>query len=125
LVTPSHHRVHHASNALYLDRNLGMLFIVWDKLFGTFQEELDPQVYQPICYGLTKPLEHSDPLNLVLHEWRQMWRDVRKQSSWRHKLACVLGPPGWSPDGSSLTSDQLREQEAGQYPPAQQMRIDR
>ena len=125
LVTPSHHRVHHASNARYLDRNLGMFLIIWDKLFGTFQQELSPQEYQPIRYGLTKPLGRPNALELVFHEWRQIWRDVRRQRSWRHKWHCLLGPPGWSPDGSSLTSDQLREQEAGQYPPAQGMGIDR
>lgn len=125
IVTPSHHRVHHGSNVKYLDKNMGMFLIIWDKLFGTFQQELSPQEYQPIRYGLTKPLGRPNALELVFHEWRQIWRDVRRQRSWRHKWHCLLGPPGWSPDGSSLTSDQLREQEAGQYPPAQGMGIDR
>src|SRR4029077_1642445 len=56
LVTPSHHRVHHASNPKYLDRNMGMFLIIWDQLFGTFQAELPDEDYQPKKYGLTKPL---------------------------------------------------------------------
>jgi sterol desaturase/sphingolipid hydroxylase (fatty acid hydroxylase superfamily) len=58
LVTPSHHRVHHASNPKYLDKNMGMFLIVWDKLFGTFQEELPAANYQPIQYGLTKNIDN-------------------------------------------------------------------
>lgn len=112
LVTPSHHRVHHASNARYLDRNLGMLLIIWDKWFGTFQPEMEPDVYEPIRYGLTKPLEQPNAVNLVLHEWKSMGSDLRRSGFWRDKLRYVFGPPGWSHDGRSLTSNQLREREA-------------
>lgn len=112
LVTPSHHRVHHASNARYLDRNLGMLLIIWDKWFGTFQPEMEPGVYEPIRYGLTKPLDHPNAVNLVLHEWKNIGSDLRSTGSWRDKLRYVFGPPGWSHDGRSLTSNQLREKEA-------------
>lgn len=95
LVTPSHHRVHHASNPRYLDKNMGMIFIVWDKLFGTFVPEDDAD---PPRYGLTKPLPARDPLTLVFHEWRAIFRDVREQATtWREKLAFVFARPGWTP----------------------------
>lgn len=111
LVTPSHHRVHHASNALYLDRNLGMFLIIWDKIFGTFQPELPAEQYQPIRYGLTKSIGNPNPIKLVFHEWYNIWRDNLRHLSWGNRLRYIFGPPGWSHDGSTLTSDQLREQE--------------
>ncbi len=115
LVTPSHHRVHHASNPKYLDMNMGMFLIIWDKLFGTFQEELPAQAYQPIRYGLTRPLAKETPGNIVFHEWVSMLRDVLRQDiSWRQRLSYVFGPPGWSHDGSRQTSDELRQMESGQ-----------
>ncbi len=116
LVTPSHHRVHHASNALYLDRNLGMLLIIWDKIFGTFQPELPAEAYQPLRYGLTKNLDHPNALSLIFHEWRNIANDLNKSQRWTDRLKYVFGPPGWSHDGSTLTSDQLREKEATNRP---------
>jgi sterol desaturase/sphingolipid hydroxylase (fatty acid hydroxylase superfamily) len=117
LVTPSHHRVHHASNPKYLDKNMGMLLIIWDRLFGTFQPELTDQAYQPKKYGLTKPIEKKNPVNLVFHEWRNMLKDVlRKDISIKEKWNYLFGPPGWSHDGSSRTSQQLREMESAPYP---------
>jgi sterol desaturase/sphingolipid hydroxylase (fatty acid hydroxylase superfamily) len=117
LVTPSHHRVHHASNAKYLDRNMGMFLIIWDKLFGTFQEELAAPEYEPIKYGLTKPIEKETPVTIVFHEWDSIWKDIsRKDIGFKEKFAYIFGPPGWSHDGSRLTSDELRQQEAGIQP---------
>lgn len=116
LVTPSHHRVHHASNALYLDRNLGMLLIIWDKIFGTFQPEMPAETYQPLRYGLTKNLDNPNALNLIFHEWRNIANDLNKSPRWTDRLKYVFGPPGWSHDGSTLTSDQLREKEAANRP---------
>jgi sterol desaturase/sphingolipid hydroxylase (fatty acid hydroxylase superfamily) len=111
-VTPSHHRVHHASNAKYLDRNMGMFLIIWDQLFGTFQPELEDEDYQPKKYGLTKPLQNITPLSIVFHEWKNIWKDItRKDISWKTKWNYIFGPPGWSHDGSSQTSDQMREAE--------------
>lgn len=118
LVTPSHHRVHHASNALYLDRNLGMFLIIWDKIFGTFQPELAADQYQPIRYGLTKNIEHPNAFNLIFHEWRNIGRDMGKSPRWIDRLRYVFGAPGWSHDGSTLTSDQLREKEAANPTPS-------
>jgi sterol desaturase/sphingolipid hydroxylase (fatty acid hydroxylase superfamily) len=118
LVTPSHHRVHHASNAKYLDKNMGMFLIIWDKLFGTFQPELPEENYQPVKYGLTKPLEKETPATIVFHEWQNIFKDLsRKDITWREKWNYVFGPPGWSHDGSSMTSTELREMEEGSSEP--------
>ncbi len=112
LVTPSHHRVHHASNPKYLDMNMGMFLIIWDKLFGTFQPELDE--YQPIKYGLTKSIEKETPLTIVFHEWTGIRKDLlRRDIGWKEKLLYVFGPPGWSHDGSRKTSQELRQMENG------------
>jgi sterol desaturase/sphingolipid hydroxylase (fatty acid hydroxylase superfamily) len=112
LVTPSHHRVHHASNPKYLDKNMGMFLIVWDQLFGTFQPELPDEEYQQKKYGLTKPLDKSSPVHLVFHEWLEIRRDLgRRDISWREKWFYLFGPPGWSHDGSRQTSRQLQENE--------------
>jgi sterol desaturase/sphingolipid hydroxylase (fatty acid hydroxylase superfamily) len=112
LVTPSHHRVHHGSNPKYLDRNMGMFLIIWDKFFGTFQPELPKDHYQPIRYGLTKPLEKETPVTVVFHEWSSIGKDLRKKGlSLKQKWMYLFGPPGWSHDGSRLTSKQLRDEE--------------
>jgi len=109
LVTPSHHRVHHASNTRYLDRNMGMFLIIWDKLFGTFEKE---SVEEPVKYGLTTRIEKMNPLNLIFHEWKNILKDLKKPVGWRNKLRYLFGAPGWSHDGSSLTSRQMRAKEA-------------
>jgi sterol desaturase/sphingolipid hydroxylase (fatty acid hydroxylase superfamily) len=112
LVTPSHHRVHHASNPKYLDKNMGMFLIVWDQLFGTFQPELADEEYQEKKYGLTKPLEKPSPVNLIFHEWLEIRKDLcRRDISWRERWLYLFGPPGWSHDGSRRTSRQLQENE--------------
>jgi sterol desaturase/sphingolipid hydroxylase (fatty acid hydroxylase superfamily) len=107
-VSPSHHRVHHASNIIYLDKNMGMCLIIWDKLFGTFQKELPEE---PAVYGLTKPLEHPHhPIKIVFHEWQSIGQDLRKKTSLLNKLKYLLMPPGWSHDGSTKTAKELREE---------------
>lgn len=105
LATPSHHRVHHGSNPRYLDKNMGMVFIFWDKWFGTFQKELDKD---PVQYGLTTNLRDYHPLNVVFHEWKQILKDVISAPGLYNKWMYLFGPPGWSHDGSRKTSDQLR-----------------
>jgi sterol desaturase/sphingolipid hydroxylase (fatty acid hydroxylase superfamily) len=118
LVTPSHHRVHHASNAKYLDKNMGMFLIIWDKLFGTFQPELPEENYQPVKYGLTRPLEKETPATIVFHEWQSIFKDIgRKDITWKEKWNYVFGPPGWSHDGSRMTSEELRAIEEGSSEP--------
>jgi sterol desaturase/sphingolipid hydroxylase (fatty acid hydroxylase superfamily) len=110
-VTPSHHRVHHASNPLYLDKNMGTVFIIWDKLFGTFQPELPAKAYQPIKYGTVSPVDQGLS-NIIFHEWKSIWKDIRRKDiSWKYKWMYLFGPPGWSHDGKRMTSEQLRQHE--------------
>jgi sterol desaturase/sphingolipid hydroxylase (fatty acid hydroxylase superfamily) len=106
IVTPSHHRVHHGSNPRYLDKNMGMFLIIWDKLFGTFQAEIDSD---PVKYGLTTNIESQHPFTLVFHEWKNIFNDLtKKKAPIKAKFMYVFGPPGWSHDGSRKTSNQLR-----------------
>ncbi|MEQ1542715.1 MAG: sterol desaturase family protein [Novosphingobium sp.] len=102
--TPSHHRVHHATNPLYLDRNYAGVFIVWDRLFGTFQAEREGE---PIHYGIVKQLGSFNLLWTAFHEWIGIVRDLWT-APWRHKLSYLWRPPGWTHDGSRDTSDMLR-----------------
>lgn len=126
LVTPSHHRVHHASNPKYLDKNMGMFLIIWDKLFGTFQAELPEEEYQPIKYGLTSPLQKETPVTVVFHEWSSIRKDIsRTDISWKEKWFYVFGPPGWSHDGSRLTSEEMRAEENAQAGNASQLQEER
>lgn len=105
-VTPSHHRVHHASNIPYLDKNMGMVFIIWDRLFGTFQEEIPNE---PPHYGITKPVEKPfHPVYIVTHEWKDISKDLGKAPSIKDKFSYLFRPPGWSHDGSTRTSKELQ-----------------
>jgi sterol desaturase/sphingolipid hydroxylase (fatty acid hydroxylase superfamily) len=90
--TPSHHRVHHGSDPIYLDRNYGGIFILWDRLFGSFQVEL----HRP-TYGLTVPVETYDVWQLQYGEYVRIWHDVQRTPRWRDKIGYVLAPPGWAP----------------------------
>jgi sterol desaturase/sphingolipid hydroxylase (fatty acid hydroxylase superfamily) len=101
--TPSHHRVHHGKNVEYLDRNHGGIFIVWDRLFGTFEPER-----ARVVYGLTTDIESFHPLRIGFHEVAAIARDVVRAPTLRAKLGYVLAPPGWSHDGSSKTARDLR-----------------
>lgn len=99
--TPSAHRVHHASNPEYLDRNYGGVLILYDRLFGTYAAER-PDVN--IRYGLVHPIASRNPFVLVYHEFCAILRDLRQARSWRERLAYVLAPPGWQPDALHPTS---------------------
>ena len=88
--TPSHHRVHHASNARYIDRNYAGVLIVWDKLFGTFEAEDDAE---PCRYGLVKPVRSHNPLVLTFHEWGDMLRDAWRARGVGARLGQLFGPP--------------------------------
>lgn len=103
--TPSHHRVHHATNPLYLDRNYAGVFIVWDRLFGTFQRELEGV---QIHYGLVRQLGSFNLLWVAFHEWIGIARDVWN-APWGAKLGYIWRPPGWSHDASRDTSDAIRQ----------------
>lgn len=106
IVTPSQHRVHHASNVEYLDKNMGMCLTIWDRMFGTFQEEIDDL---PIKYGLVSPLENRNAVNIVFHEWVKLGADLKKPVGFFTKIKYMFMPPGWSHDGSTKTSKGLRE----------------
>ncbi len=99
LNTPSHHRVHHASNAEYLDRNYGGIFIVFDRMFGTFVAERDDL---PCCFGLVTPLRSNNPIVIVFHEWGALGRDLCRARSWSGRLACLIGPPIGAPAAPSI-----------------------
>jgi sterol desaturase/sphingolipid hydroxylase (fatty acid hydroxylase superfamily) len=103
LNTPSHHRVHHGRNPRYLDRNHGGILIVWDRLFGTFEEERETPEY-----GLTKNLETFHVLRIAFHEWVALGRDLTRARSVREALGVVFGPPGWRADGKGRTSAAMR-----------------
>jgi sterol desaturase/sphingolipid hydroxylase (fatty acid hydroxylase superfamily) len=90
--TPSHHRVHHGMDPEYLDKNYGGVFIIWDRLFGTFT----PEVSRP-HYGLTKPVGTYNIWKLQTHEYAAILRDVRRATRWRDRLGYAFGPPGWQP----------------------------
>ncbi len=91
LNTPSHHRVHHGSNPQYIDRNHGSILVVWDRLFGTFEEEREP-----VVYGLTKNIDTFNPARVAGREHADMLRDVRHSRSWRERLSFVVRGPGWA-----------------------------
>ncbi|MBL8313355.1 MAG: sterol desaturase family protein [Rubrivivax sp.] len=92
--SPSNHRVHHAVNDRYLDRNHGGILMVWDRLFGTFVEEDDAE---PIVYGTRAPLRSFDPLWANLQVYRDLAQDVWRTRGWADKLGVLLRPPGWRP----------------------------
>jgi sterol desaturase/sphingolipid hydroxylase (fatty acid hydroxylase superfamily) len=96
--TPSHHRVHHGSNAQYLDRNHGGILIVWDRLFGTFEPE-----GEPVVYGLTKNIHTFNPLRIFSHEVFAMFRDVAHARGWADRLGVVFRGPDWSPEDRAAT----------------------
>jgi sterol desaturase/sphingolipid hydroxylase (fatty acid hydroxylase superfamily) len=105
--TPSHHRVHHGRNPQYLDRNHAGILIVWDRLFATFEPEVEA-----VDYGLTKNIESFNPLWVATHEFVEIFRSVARSSSWAERLRYVLGRPGWDPDLPS-TSESLRPMTLG------------
>jgi len=93
-VTPSNHRAHHAQNALYMDRNYGGVFIIWDRLFGTFQEEDDAE---PVIFGVTTPLHSWNPLWANWQFYGQLLADAQRTERWRDKLRIWFMPTGWRP----------------------------
>ena len=104
--TPSHHRVHHATNPKYLDANYAGTLIIWDRLFGTFIEE---DAREKPRYGIVKNLGTFNPLVISFHEWIGIAKDLFKSRSLKEVLGYTFGPPGWSPDGSRLTSKMIKE----------------
>jgi sterol desaturase/sphingolipid hydroxylase (fatty acid hydroxylase superfamily) len=102
--TPSHHRVHHATNPQYLDRNHAGIFIIWDKLFGTFEPEIEKPVY-----GLVTNINTYNPIKIAFLEWVNLFKDaVKSKTSLSNKLNYFIKPPGWKHDGSGIISSDLR-----------------
>jgi sterol desaturase/sphingolipid hydroxylase (fatty acid hydroxylase superfamily) len=95
IVTPSHHRVHHAINKEYIDKNYGQIFIVWDKLFGTFAEE-SPAV--PPVYGITRPVQTWNPIKINFQHLWLLIKDAWRTKSWKDKFRIWLMPTGWRPN---------------------------
>jgi sterol desaturase/sphingolipid hydroxylase (fatty acid hydroxylase superfamily) len=87
--TPSNHRVHHGSQEQYIDRNFGATFILWDRIFGTYEPEREQ-----VTYGLTSNIDHkANPLHINFHEYKEIWKDVKNAHSWKDKFFMVFGSP--------------------------------
>ena len=106
--TPSHHRVHHARNLKYLDKNHAGILIIWDRMFNTFKQEEERPTY-----GLTKNISTYNPIKIAFLEWGDMFSRMWRAGSVKNAFNYLIKPPGWSHDGSSKTTRQLREEESG------------
>ncbi|MBZ3692128.1 sterol desaturase family protein [Phyllobacterium calauticae] len=112
--TPSHHRVHHATNPRYLDANFAGTLIIWDRMFGTFVEELDEDVPR---YGIVRNIGTFNPVRVAFHEWAGMLKDVFSPGlTLRERLLYMAAPPGWSHDGSRRTSEDLKADYIRRHP---------
>ena len=104
--TPSHHRVHHASNIRYLDQNHAGILIIWDRMFGTFSPEMDNE--KPV-YGITKNINTYNLFKIAGHEFVDVYHDVKRAHKFTDKLKYIFYPPGWSHDGPDLRAKTLRK----------------
>lgn len=91
-VTPMHHRLHHAMNPEYIDKNFGSVLIIWDRLFGTFVTETEKPVY-----GITRQLDSHNPFTITFHEFADLARDLKKAKSWKQRWNHLFKHPGWQP----------------------------
>lgn len=105
--TPSHHRVHHATNIRYLDRNHGGILIIWDRLLGTFAEERETE--KPV-YGITKNIHTYNLVKIAFHEYNDLLSDIKNAPTFADKVKHIFMPPGWSPNGPDLRAKNLRKQ---------------
>ena len=106
--TPSHHRVHHGSNPIYLDRNHAGILIIWDKLFGTFQPELKSE---KVKYGLVVNIKTYNPIFIAFNEWGALFKDLNtKNISVKNRIRYLYKPPGWKHDGTGKLSTDLKEE---------------
>ncbi|PCJ68329.1 MAG: C-5 sterol desaturase [Rhodobiaceae bacterium] len=101
--TPSNHRVHHGSNLQYCDKNYGGTFIIWDRLFGSYEPE-----EEEVVYGIRHQLETRNPVTATFHEWISLGRDMKGSGSLRNALGHLFQPPGWAPNGAGETTRQLQ-----------------
>lgn len=106
--TPSHHRVHHGSNPIYLDRNHAGIFIIWDKLFKTFQPELEDE---KVVYGLVANIKTYNLFKIAFYEWFSMFKDVlSRNQSISSRMLYLIKPPGWKHDGTGKLSEDLKNE---------------
>jgi len=92
LITPSMHRVHHGKNDLYIDKNYGSTFVIWDKLFGTYQEETEP-----VVYGIKAEYADNNPINAIGHHYKYLWQTMHVTPNWPDKLRLIVSRPSWTP----------------------------
>ena len=97
--TPSHHRVHHGSDPIYIDKNHGGILIIWDRIFGTFQ----PEIFRP-TYGLTRNINTYNPIKIAFHEWIDIFHNLRNAKSVKEAFLYTFGRPGWKPERKSSQS---------------------
>lgn len=107
ILTPSHHRVHHAKNPLYMDTNFCNLLNIWDKVFKTFQHESKEE---NIIYGITREMNPQNFMDVYFGEIAALWRDVWKAPGLKNKLRYVFMPPGWSHTGDHKTARRIRDE---------------
>lgn len=108
LVTPSHHRVHHACNIKYLDKNMGMCLIIWDRIFGTFEKE-DPKV--PVKFGIYPKMPKEGAIESVTYEWKKIWKDIKQPNlTVGDRINYLFNSPGWRHDGNGKTVRQYQKE---------------
>ncbi|MEZ4826735.1 MAG: sterol desaturase family protein [Bacteroidia bacterium] len=108
MVTPSSHRVHHGRNEKYLDKNYGHVFIIWDRMLGTFEAEAEEPEY-----GITTGFESSNPYWAYFHYWVDLFRRARRTKSWKDKIRVFLMPPVWAPEDDPLPKVKYETDENG------------
>jgi len=105
ILTPSHHRVHHGRNFLYMDTNFCSILNIWDRLFKTYQEEEESV---PVEYGITREVDSGKIIDVYFGEFGELWQDIKNASGLKNKIKYVFMPPGWSPAGEDFTAKTLR-----------------
>lgn len=107
ILTPSHHRVHHARNPMYMDTNFCNLLNIWDKAFGTFKNE---HKEMPVEYGITRQMNANSFIDVNFGEFGALWKDIRQAPGFKNKLLYLIMPPGWSHTGDHKTAKVVRQQ---------------
>ncbi len=103
-ITPSHHRVHHGKNDIYIDKNYGSTFVIWDKMFGTFQEETEK-----VQYGILSNYTDNDPLHAISHHYQYLWNTMKAVQSWPQKIKLLFMPPEWKPKNAVANNSIVRK----------------
>jgi sterol desaturase/sphingolipid hydroxylase (fatty acid hydroxylase superfamily) len=107
ILTPSHHRVHHGRNPLYMDTNFSSIIPLWDRVFGTYQEERKDF---KVDYGITRPINAQDFMDVYFGELKLLWKDLKEEPKWSNKIKYIFMPPGWTPDGPLHTAKTVRDE---------------